>query len=159
MTDSKTTAPKSSGNGEGSLDAPTRHPIAWQDEAYYDLAAIEKACQEAAQGQVVSPANVNSPGQIVIAGHAAAVDRASELCKKAGARRAVRLPVSAPFHCALMMPAQERLQGDLARLSFADPRVPLVNNVDARTVRAAADCRDGLVRQVSAPVRWQPSKP
>ena len=122
-----------------------------------DLAAIEEACREAAQGQVVSPANINSPGQVVIAGHAAAVDRASELCKKAGAKRAVRLPVSAPFHCALMMPAQERLAGDLARLTFAAPAVPVVNNVDAAVVRAADPCRDALVRQVSGTVRWQES--
>ena len=122
-----------------------------------DLAAIEEACREAAQGQVVSPANINSPGQVVIAGHAAAVDRASERCKKAGAKRAVRLPVSAPFHCALMMPAQERLAGDLARLTFAAPAVPVVNNVDAAVVRAADPCRDALVRQVSGTVRWQES--
>jgi [acyl-carrier-protein] S-malonyltransferase len=120
-----------------------------------DLAAVEEACRASAEGQVVAPANVNGPGQIVIAGHAAAVERAMWACKSAGAKRAVRLSVSAPFHCALMMPAQERLAADLARLSFADPRVPLVNNVDARPVRAAAACRDGLVRQVSAPVRWQ----
>jgi [acyl-carrier-protein] S-malonyltransferase len=122
-----------------------------------DLAAIEQACREAAQGQVVSPANINSPGQVVIAGQAAAVDRASELCKKAGAKRAIRLPVSAPFHCALMMPAQERLARDLAALSFAEPAVPLVNNVDATVVRSAAAVRDGLVRQVSGTVRWQES--
>lgn len=122
-----------------------------------DLEAIERACREAAQGQVVSPANINSPGQVVIAGHAAAVDRASELCKNAGAKRAIRLPVSAPFHCALMMPAQERLAVDLSRLAFADPVVPVVNNVDARVVRSGAECRDGLVRQVSAPVQWQSS--
>ncbi len=122
-----------------------------------DLAAIERACREAAEGQVVSPANINSPGQVVIAGHAAAVDRASELCRKAGAKRALRLPVSAPFHCALMMPAQERLTRDLSRLTFADPAVPIVVNVDARVARTGAECRDALVRQVSAPVRWQPS--
>jgi [acyl-carrier-protein] S-malonyltransferase len=120
-----------------------------------DLAAIEQACVASAQGQVVTPANVNSPGQVVIAGHAAAVDRASEACKAAGAKRALRLPVSAPFHCALMMPAQLRLAPELAALPFADPAVPLVNNVDARAVRKAAECREGLVRQVSAPVRWQ----
>jgi [acyl-carrier-protein] S-malonyltransferase len=122
-----------------------------------DLAAIEQACREAAQGQVVSPANINSPGQVVIAGHAAAVDRASELCKKAGAKRAIRLPVSAPFHCALMKPAQERLARDLDGITFSAPKVPLVNNVDATVVRAAEVCRDGLVRQVSGTVRWQES--
>ena len=122
-----------------------------------DLVAVEAACREAAQGQVVSPANLNSPGQVVIAGHAAAVERAAELCRKAGARRAVRLPVSAPFHCALMRPAQERLARDLARVAFVDARVPLVNNAAAEVVRTAEECREGLVRQVSAPVRWQPS--
>ncbi len=122
-----------------------------------DLPAIEKACREAAQGEVVGPANINSPGQVVIAGHAAAVDRAVELCKAAGAKRAVRLPVSAPFHCSLMMPAQTRLEADLLGLGFGDPEVPLVNNVGARVVRTAAECREGLVRQVSAPVRWQES--
>jgi [acyl-carrier-protein] S-malonyltransferase len=122
-----------------------------------DLAAIEAACREAAAGEVVSPANVNSPGQVVIAGHAAAVDRASELCRARGARRAVRLPVSAPFHCALMKPAQDRLAPELAALTFRDPEVPLVNNVDARVVRDGGACRDGLVRQVSGAVRWQES--
>jgi [acyl-carrier-protein] S-malonyltransferase len=120
-----------------------------------ELPAVEEACRRAAEGQVVAPANINGPGQIVIAGHAAAVDRAIALCTAAGARRAVRLPVSAPFHCALMAPAQKRLQADLAAVEIRDPEVPLVNNVDARVVRTAAGCRDGLVRQVSAPVRWQ----
>jgi len=120
-----------------------------------DLEAIEKACREAAEGQVVAPANINSPGQVVIAGHAAAVDRAADRCKAAGAKRAVRLPVSAPFHCALMSPAQERLEKDLATLSFGDPSPALVNNVDAQVVRTGPDCRNGLVRQVSSPVRWQ----
>jgi [acyl-carrier-protein] S-malonyltransferase len=122
-----------------------------------DLPAIEAACREAAEGEVVAPANVNSPGQVVIAGHSAAVDRAAERCRAAGARRAVRLPVSAPFHCALMAPAQARLAPDLEVLSLHDPAVPLVNNVDARVVRDAASCRDGLVRQVSGAVRWQES--
>ncbi|MFI5183456.1 MAG: ACP S-malonyltransferase, partial [Vicinamibacteria bacterium] len=120
-----------------------------------DLPAIERACAASADRQIVSPANVNSPGQVVIAGHKAAVDRASEACKAAGARRAVRLPVSAPFHCALMMPAQTRLSADLQGLPFSDAAVPLVNNVDARMVTAGAACREGLVRQVSGTVRWQ----
>jgi len=119
-----------------------------------DLAAVEEACRRAAQGRVVAPANINSPGQVVIAGHADAVKRAMEACQAAGARRAVLLPVSAPFHCALMEPAQERMAADLSRIPFRDPEVPLVNNVDARMVRAAAECREGLVRQVSAPVPW-----
>ncbi len=122
-----------------------------------DLPAIEKACAQAARGEVVAPANINAPGQVVIAGHAAAVDRASEACKVLGARRAMRLAVSAPFHCALMRPAQARLAADLAALSFRDLEVPLVNNVEARVVRTGDEARDGLVRQVSASVLWQPS--
>jgi [acyl-carrier-protein] S-malonyltransferase len=121
------------------------------------LPAVEAACREAASGEVVSAANVNSPGQVVIAGHAAAVDRASELCRAKGAKRAVRLPVSAPFHCALMKPAQDRLAPELEALAFRDPQVPLISNVDARLVRDGGACRDGLVRQVSLPVRWQES--
>jgi [acyl-carrier-protein] S-malonyltransferase len=122
-----------------------------------DAEAVAAACAEAAQGEVVSPANLNGPGQIVIAGHAGAVERAMELCRKAGARRALPLPVSAPFHCALMRPAQERMASDLAALAFRDLGAPLVNNVDARVVRRASDLRDGLVRQVSGAVRWQES--
>ena len=120
-----------------------------------ELPAVEQACREAAHDQVVSPANINAPHQVVIAGHSGAVDRAVEACRAAGARKAVRLPVSAPFHCALMAPAQERLAADLGRVRFRDAEVPLVNNVDARIVRTAGECREGLVRQVSAPVRWQ----
>jgi [acyl-carrier-protein] S-malonyltransferase len=122
-----------------------------------DLAAIEAACREAADGEVVAPANVNSPGQVVIAGHAAAVARASERCKAAGAKRALPLPVSAPFHCALMRPAQDRLAPELEALAFRDAEPPLVNNVDAQLVADAATCRAGLVRQVSGTVRWQQS--
>jgi [acyl-carrier-protein] S-malonyltransferase len=122
-----------------------------------ELEAVEDACRQAAQGDVVTPANLNSPGQIVIAGHAGAVERAMEACKQRGAKRAIKLPVSAPFHCALMRPAQERMARDLALLPFGEPRIPVVNNVDAVPVRQAAACREGLVRQVSAPVRWQAS--
>ena len=122
-----------------------------------DLAAVEEACFEGAAGEVVSPANINSPGQVVIAGHASAVERASDLCRSRGAKRAVRLPVSAPFHCALMKPAQDRLAPDLAAIAVRDPEVPLVNNVDARVVRRGDQCREGLVRQVSGAVRWQQS--
>jgi [acyl-carrier-protein] S-malonyltransferase len=122
-----------------------------------ELPVVEQACREAAQGEVVSPANVNSPGQVVIAGHAAAVDRAAERCKVLGAKRAVRLPVSAPFHCALMKPAEERLRPELDALALRDPAVPVVTNVDARAVRDASSCRDALVRQVSGAVRWQES--
>jgi [acyl-carrier-protein] S-malonyltransferase len=122
-----------------------------------ELAEIEAACREAAQGEVVSPANINAPGQVVIAGHAAAVERASEACKARGAKRAIKLPVSAPFHCALMQPAQDRMANDLAAITFHDPRPPLVNNADAQVVTTGALVRDGLVRQVSSPVRWQQS--
>lgn len=122
-----------------------------------DVPAIVAACVEAAQGQVVVPANINSPGQVVIAGHTAAVERAMELCKAKGAKRALRLPVSAPFHCPLMMPAQERLAGLLEHIAFRDPSMPLVNNADAQPVRSAASCREGLIRQVSSPVRWEES--
>ncbi|HVQ29427.1 MAG TPA: ACP S-malonyltransferase [Vicinamibacteria bacterium] len=122
-----------------------------------DLPAIEAACAEAAQGEVVSPANINCPGQVVIAGHTAAVDRAIEGCKARGAKRGVKLPVSAPFHCALMKPAEARLQPDLETIAFRDPAVPLVNNVDAQVVTSGTSCRQGLVRQVSGAVRWQQS--
>ena len=122
-----------------------------------DGVVVLNACRDAAEGQVVSPANLNSPGQVVIAGHAAAVDRAIALCKAAGAKRALKLNVSAPFHCALMGPAQERLAPVLGALTFRDLEVPLVRNVDAGPVRQGAECRDGLVRQVSAAVRWQES--
>jgi [acyl-carrier-protein] S-malonyltransferase len=122
-----------------------------------DEGAVEAACREASGAETVAPANLNSPGQVVIAGHATAVAPAGERCKASGARRAVRLPVSAPFHCSLMMPAQERLAGDLGRLAFSSPQVPIVSNVDARLVASAEECRDGLVRQVSSAVRWQES--
>jgi [acyl-carrier-protein] S-malonyltransferase len=120
-----------------------------------DLPAVEEACRASAEGQIVAPANINGPGQVVIAGHTAAVERAMWACKSAGAKRAVRLAVSAPFHCALMRPAQERLAADLAQVTFRELGVPLVNNVEARPVRAATEARLGLVRQVSSPVRWQ----
>jgi [acyl-carrier-protein] S-malonyltransferase len=119
-----------------------------------DLSVIVAACKEAAKGQVCSPANINSPGQVVIAGDTAAVDRAIELLKARGAKRAVKLNVSAPFHCALMMPAQEQLSGDLEKLSFADPAMPIVTNVDATSVIQGDDARDALIRQVSQPVKW-----
>lgn len=112
---------------------------------------------EAAQGEVVSAANFNSPSQLVIAGHGGAVARANELAKAAGAKRTVPLPVSAPFHCALMEPAQQRLKADLDATAFADLSVPLVNNVDAAIVRNGAAARDGLYRQVPNPVRWTES--
>lgn len=116
--------------------------------------ALDGVLAEAAQGEVVSAANLNSPDQVVIAGHAAAVQRAMEAAKAAGARRAVLLPVSAPFHCVLMKPAQDRLGPDLEATPFADLEVPLVNNVAARVVRTGGEAREGLRQQVSSPVRW-----
>ena len=118
---------------------------------------LESVCWEAAQGEVVAPANLNSPGQAVIAGHAGAVGRAVELAKEAGARKAVLLQVSAPFHCALMRPAQERLSTDLDSIDFKDLVVPLVNNFAAREIRTGADAREGLKQQVPNPVLWEDS--
>jgi [acyl-carrier-protein] S-malonyltransferase len=120
-----------------------------------ELAAVQSVCAQAADGQVVSPANLNSPGQIVIAGNREAVERAVVIAKEAGAKRAILLQVSAPFHCALMMPAEERLSVDLDSCSFSDLRCPLVTNVDAQSIHTAAEARSGLKRQVSRPVRWQ----
>jgi len=122
-----------------------------------DLSDVMNACGEAKEGQVCSPANINSPGQIVIAGDVAAVERAMALLKEGGAKRTIRLNVSAPFHCALMMPAQEQLAEELDKIAFQDLRVPLVTNVDASTIEKGAKVRDALVRQVSAPVRWRES--
>jgi [acyl-carrier-protein] S-malonyltransferase len=118
-----------------------------------ELSAIEDACREAAADQVCSVANSNSPAQVVIAGNTEAVDRAIELLKGV-AKRLIKLNVSAPFHCALMRPAQEKLAGHLERLTFNDPRVPVVTNVDARVTTAPHGLRDALLRQVAAPVRW-----
>jgi [acyl-carrier-protein] S-malonyltransferase len=117
----------------------------------------EQVCQEAAQGEVVTPANFNSPSQVVIAGQARAVARAVELAKARGAKRSILLNVSAPFHCPLMKPAQDRLAVDLDATGIADPQMVVVNNVDAREVRSAAEARDGLKRQVTSPVRWEQS--
>ncbi len=117
----------------------------------------EQICHEAARGEVLSVANLNSATQVVVAGHASAVARAVELAERRGVRRAVLLKVSAPFHCALMRPAEERLARDLDKLEINDPTVPLVNNVEARTVTTAAEIRDGLKRQMSAPVHWESS--
>lgn len=122
-----------------------------------DDALIAKACEEAAQGEVVSPVNYNSPGQVVIAGNKAAVERANELCKAAGAKRALPLPVSVPSHCALMKPAAEQLTADLAALSFAAMQIPVVNNVDVAVVDAADAVKDALIRQLYSPVRWTES--
>ncbi len=120
-----------------------------------DEAEVTAACAEAAQGDVVSPANLNGAGQVVIAGQAAAVARAGEACKARGARRVIPLKVSAPFHCALMDPARDRLRPELEQATAADPRIPVVANVDALPRTTAAASVDALVRQVSSPVRWE----
>lgn len=120
-----------------------------------DEALVAQACAEAAQGEVVSPANLNAPGQIVIAGAAAAVARAGERARALGAKRVIPLQVSAPFHCALMAPAEARLTPELRALATHDPRVPVVANVDALPRTEAAASIDALIHQVSAPVRWE----
>ena len=120
-----------------------------------DAALVAQACAEAAQGQIVSPANLNAPGQIVIAGARAAVERAGDRARALGARRVVPLAVSAPFHCALMQPAQERLALDLRGLVVSDPTVPVVANLDAEPKRDGAASIAALVGQVTAPVRWE----
>ena len=119
-----------------------------------DLKTIEQTCAEAAQNQVCAPANINAPTQVVIAGHAEAVDRASELLKGRGAKRVVKLNVSAPFHCELMKPAQERLAADVETVDFKDLAMPLVTNVDAAEIEKGDAARESLVRQVTAPVHW-----
>ena len=119
-----------------------------------DLKVIEQTCAEAAQNQVCAPANINAPNQVVIAGHSEAVDRASELLKERGAKRVVKLNVSAPFHCELMKPAQERLEADLQTVGFQDLATPLVTNVEAVEIEKGEVARKSLVRQVTAPVRW-----
>lgn len=118
---------------------------------------LEVVLAEAAQGEIVTPAGFNSPDQIVIAGHTAAVNRAVELAKAAGARRAILLPVSAPFHCPLLKPAQDRLKPDLDATEFRDLTIPLINNWQAREVRTGAEAREGLYHQIPNPVRWSES--
>ncbi len=120
-------------------------------------AVVLDACKRAAENEVCTAANLNSPDQTVISGNAGAVKRAVEIASQSGAKRAVMLPVSAPFHSALMMPAQERLEKDLDATTFSDLRVPLVTNVDADTIRTGAEARKALVRQVSMSVRWEES--
>ncbi len=119
-----------------------------------ELAKVEEVCKAAADGQVCSPANINSPTQIVIAGNAEAIDRACDLAKEAGAKRAIKLNVSAPFHCSLMMPAQERLAADLSELSYSEFDLPVVHNVDAKANSDAGIVSDKLTQQVSSPVKW-----
>jgi [acyl-carrier-protein] S-malonyltransferase len=119
-----------------------------------DVETVKSGCDEAADGQVCSPANINSPSQVVIAGNSEAVDRACEILKNKGAKRAIKLNVSAPFHCALMMPAQERLANDLAKLAYGSYRFQVVHNIDAEPRFDSSAVLDALTRQVSSPVRW-----
>jgi len=119
-----------------------------------DLKTVNAGCEQASEGEVCSAANINSPSQVVIAGAAGAIDRAIVILKERGAKRAMKLNVSAPFHCAMMKPAQDRLAADLDTIQFSDSEMPLVTNVDARAVTSADLLRDSLVRQVSQPVRW-----
>jgi [acyl-carrier-protein] S-malonyltransferase len=120
-----------------------------------DINSVRQACDEAAQGEVVSPANINGAGQVVIAGTANAVRRACDRAKALGAKRAIPLSVSAPFHCALMRPAEQRLGPELRALTVRDPAVPVVANVDAKPKCDAASAVDALIRQVASPVRWE----
>ncbi len=130
--------------GEGAMAAVLGMPI--------DV--LQLVCDEAAQGEVVSPANINSPDQIVISGHQKAVERAAELAKQRGAKRAIMLSVSAPFHCALMQPAQDRLADDLTTLKLSNPEVPVISNIDAEPKTTAEASRVALVQQVTGAVRW-----
>ncbi|MBL7635888.1 ACP S-malonyltransferase [Atlantibacter hermannii] len=122
-----------------------------------DDESIAKACEESAQGQVVSPVNYNSPGQVVIAGHKEAVERAGAACKAAGAKRALPLPVSVPSHCALMKPAAEKLAVELQNITFNAPSIPVVNNVDVACATDPDEIRNALVRQLYSPVQWTKS--
>jgi [acyl-carrier-protein] S-malonyltransferase len=122
-----------------------------------DMEKVTAVCGEAAQGEVCEPANINSPEQIVISGNKSAVERAAQLANERGAKKAVMLPVSAPFHCSLMKPAQDRLAADLNTLKFNDPAWPLICNVDASYVENAGASRDALVRQVTGSVKWDQS--
>ena len=118
---------------------------------------VQQVCAEAAQGQVVDPANNNSPEQIVISGHAAAVQRAADLAKQRGAKKAIMLQVSAPFHCSLLKPAQHRLEQDLSQIEFHNLEIPLIANVDAEPKTQAREARDALVRQATGAVQWERS--
>ncbi len=121
------------------------------------LAVVQEICREAAQGEVCEPANLNSPEQIVISGNAAAVERAAQLARDRGAKKAVMLPVSAPFHCSLMKPAQDRLASNLQSLAFRDPAVPVIANFTAESVTTAEASRQALIDQVTGAVQWEPS--
>lgn len=134
--------------GEGAMAA-----ILGLDEEGVARACADTMAERA--GWVVTPANLNAPGQVVIAGHAGAVARAGERAKELGAKRAIALAVSAPFHCALMKPAEDRLAPELRAIAASDPAIPVVANVDAEPKRDAASAIDALIRQVSSPVRWE----
>jgi [acyl-carrier-protein] S-malonyltransferase len=121
------------------------------------LDAVGAVCGDAAQGEICEPANINSPDQIVISGHAGAVERAVKLAQERGAKRAILLPVSAPFHCSLMKPAQESLAVDLQKLQFSAPKIPVVCNVYAKPVEDAESAREALIRQVTGSVNWRDS--
>jgi [acyl-carrier-protein] S-malonyltransferase len=121
------------------------------------LDKVTEICRESAQGEVCQPANINSPEQIVVSGHAAAVQRAIHLATERGAKKAVSLPVSAPFHCALMQPAQDRLATDLQKMDFQNPFCPVIGNVDATLITEAEPARAALIRQVTGSVQWEPS--
>ena len=128
---------------------------AWQRWATFGSSAGLAPCQAAASvAPVVQPANLNSPEQTVISGSKAAVERAAALCKEAGAKRAIMLPVSAPFHCKLMQPAEEQLANTLESIQFNDPAFPVAANVDARLLHRGPEVRDALIRQVTGAVRW-----
>src|SRR5437899_4457989 len=122
-----------------------------------DLQKVRAICSEAGQGEICEPGNINSAEQIVISGHKNAVERATKLASARGAKRAVMLPVSAPFHCSLMKPAQDRLAADLQALQFQNPTVPVVSNIDAALVSDAESSRDALIRQVTGAVKWEQS--
>ncbi len=119
-----------------------------------DLAQVESVCVDAAQAEVVAPANINSPEQVAISGHQTAVQRAADLAKERGAKKAVILKVSAPFHCTLMQPAQDHLTPDLNALKFNDPRIPVIANVDAEPKTSGEAARNALIRQVTGAVQW-----
>jgi [acyl-carrier-protein] S-malonyltransferase len=122
-----------------------------------DVETVVELCQDAAQGEVCEPANINSPEQIVISGNTGAVERAAKLATGRGAKRAIMLQVSAPFHCSLMKPAQDRLAADLRELKFKNPSVPVVCNVDAAAIQESEPARDALIRQVTGSVKWSQS--
>jgi len=122
-----------------------------------DLDTIVTVCADAPQGEVCEPANINSPDQVVISGHAGAIERAVKLAEQRGAKRAKLLPVSAPFHCSLMKPAQDRLSLDLEALNFSPPQIPVIANVYAKPVEDAISSREALIRQVTGSVKWSES--